>query len=151
MARKINEKIELPIEKITNEPFDQIIGHSVSERIYFTVENNDIIYKRLREELDIEYLPYLGPCVDFGAGDICLEESHNTFKFYIIDRSTKFEYEEFENIKDGIKRLINYYKKYNLVNDPNKMEEIFYQALGLKKEDKIQENKTALKRKLTPQ
>ena len=108
MTRKINPNIKVHTEKITNEPFDDIIGHSDFERKYFTIENNDNIYKRFKNELSIVYLPYLGPCVDFGLGDICLEEAKDSFKFYIIDRATKFKIEEFDRIEDAIQKLISY-------------------------------------------
>ena len=48
MPLRVNENVDGHLEKITNEPFDDIIGHSEGERKYFTVENNDIIYKRFR-------------------------------------------------------------------------------------------------------
>ena len=80
--------------------------------------------------------PYLGPCVDFGLGDICLEESNGTFKFYIIDRGSKFECEEFDNIEDAISKLVSFYREYEIVDDPDKMEEILYQTLGLTKKIK---------------
>ena len=135
MERKVRPDIKVHTEKITNEPFDDIIGHSDFERKYFTIENNDIIYKRFKNELSIVYLPYLGPCVDFGLGDICLEEAKDNFKFYIIDRATKFELEEFVRIEDAIQKLISYYREYELVDDPDKMEEIIYQTLGLSKQE----------------
>lgn len=142
MERKVevkNREVEarnINIEKITNEPFDEIIGHSTSERKYFTIENNDKIYKRFRNELKITYLPYLGPCVDFGLGDICLEESDNVFKFYIIDRTDKMEYQEFKDLKDAIERLISFYKEWNYVDDSNKMRDILYQTLNLTRKEK---------------
>ena len=102
------------------------------ERKYFTDENNDIIYNRLKNELTIQYLPYLGPSINFGLGDICLEEDDNIFKFYIIDRASKFEYEEFNKVEDAIKKLTTYYKENKIVDSHDKMEEIFYQTLGLK-------------------
>ena len=136
MERKVRPNIAVQTEKITNEPFDDIIGHSDCERKYFTIENNDTIYKRIKTELSIVYLPYLGACVDFGVGDICLEEAKDCFKFYIIDRIAKFEYEEFNNIEDAIQKLISYYRENELVNDANKMEEIFYKTLDLKNQKK---------------
>ena len=139
MGRKINENLrgKIHTEKITNEAFDEIIGHSECERKYFTIENNDIIYKRLKSEVKIDLLPYLGPCVDYGLGDICLEEASDIFKFYTIDRATKFNYEEFDNIKDAIQKLISVYIDFHMVDNPEKMEEIFYQTLGLDKEENI--------------
>ncbi len=134
MNRKVLSNIHT--EKITNEPFDDIIGHSDTERKYFTVANNDIIYKRLKSEIDISALPYLGPCVDFGLGDVCLEESiidgKENFKFYVIDRATKFNYREMDNVLDAIKMLVEYYDKYDMVSDYKKMEDIFLETLNLK-------------------
>jgi len=104
---------------------------------YFTNENKNIIYKRLKEEANIIDLPFLGNKVEYGLGNICLEESDNVFKFYIIDRASKFEYEEFDNIKDAIERLVKSYEYYELVKDPDKMREIFYQTLGLEKEQNL--------------
>ena len=145
MERKVRPDIKVHTEKITNEPFDDIIGHSGFERKYFTIENNDIIYKRFKNELSILYLPYLGPCVDFGLGDICLEEAKDNFKFYIIDRATKFELEEFVRIEDAIQKLISYYREYELVDDSDKMEEILYQTLGLRKQENATINKENIK------
>ena len=145
MERKVRPDIKVHTEKITNEPFDDIIGHSDFERKYFTIENNDIIYKRFKNELSIVYLPYLGPCVDFGLGDICLEEAKDNFKFYIIDRATKFELEEFVRIEDAIQKLISYYREYELVDDPDKMEEIIYQTLGISKQENATINKENIK------
>lgn len=105
------------------------------ERKYFTNENNDIIYNRLKNELTIQYLPYLGPSINFGLGDICLEEDDNIFKFYIIDRASKFEYEEFNKVEDAIKKLTTYYKENKIVDSHDKMEEISYQTLGLKRKE----------------
>ena len=132
MIRKV--KAGIHTEKITNEPFDDIIGHSENERVYFTIENNDIIYQRMRNELSINHLPYLGPCVDFGMGDICLEEGTSVFKFYCIDRMEKYEYQEFDNINDAIKHLVSVYGEWEMVDDPDKMKEIIFQTLGLSKE-----------------
>lgn len=134
MARKLKENLVgvVPIEKITNEPFDEIIGHSECERVVFTIENNDVIYRRIRAEVPMDYLPYLGPCVDFGMGDVCIEEAPDCFKFYVVDRMTKNGYEEFQDVRDAIQRLISYYKGFI---DTDKLEEIFYQTLGLTKRD----------------
>lgn len=144
MPREVKSNIGVHLEKITNEPFDDIIGHSDVERKYFTIENNDIIYKRFKKELSIRYLPYLGPCIDFGLGDICLEEAADNFKFYIIDRAAKFELEEFDKIEDAIQKLVSYYKEYEFVDNPEKMKEIMYQTLGLSKQENtaINENHT---------
>ena len=125
------------MKKIINESFDNTIGNNNSKRKYFTNENNDIIYKRLKKELTIQYLPYLGPSINFGLGDICLEETDDIFKFYVIDRASKFEYEEFNTIEDAISKLITYYKENEIVDSPDKMEEIFYQTLGLKKQGNL--------------
>lgn len=115
------------------------------ERKYFTDENNDIIYNRLKNELTIQYLPYLGPSINFGLGDICLEEDDNIFKFYVIDRASKFEYEEFNKVEDAIKKLTTYYKENKIVDSPDKMKKIFYQTLGLKKETLTNTNEEPIK------
>lgn len=125
-------KCNVHIEKITNVPFDDIIGHSNGPRKYFTIENNDIIYSRLKNETSITSLPYLGPCVDFGSGDICLEEGTNIYKFYVIDRNNKHYYEEFSKIEDAIQKLISYYIDRNIIDNPTKMKNIFYETLNLK-------------------
>ncbi len=149
MGRKVRADVKVHLEKITNEAFDDIIGHSDIQRKYFTIENNDIIYKRFKNEITLDYLPYLGPCVDFGLGDICLEEAKDCFKFYIIDRASKFDYEEFTKIEDAIDKLVSYYKQYNMVDDPDKMEEILYQTLGLSKQNiKILTQKNEYKNQL---
>ena len=137
MKRKVTHDNEDNTEIITTEEFDDVICHSEVERKYFTIDNNNMIYKRFREELKIDDLPYLGPCVDFGLGDVCLEESQDKFKFYIIDRATKFNLEEFDNIEDAIDKLVSYYKEYDLVDDPDKMKEIIYEALGLSQIENI--------------
>lgn len=134
MARKIDEtKISRSaLVKLTDEPFDDVIGHDNGPRKYFTIENNNQIYRRLREEVEgIYYFPYLGPCVDFGAGDACLEEDGDIFKFYIIDRAYRFDYQEFDNIKDAIERLVEFEISYNDIKDPDKYRQIFYDVLGL--------------------
>ena len=95
-------------------------------------ENNDIIYSRLKNETSINFLPYLGPCVDFGTGDICLEEGTNIYKFYVIDRNNKHYYEEFSKIEDAIQKLISYYIDRNIIDNPTKMKNIFYETLNLK-------------------
>ena len=139
MTLKVNENAHAHLEKITNEPFDDIIGHSEGERKYFTVENNDIIYKKFREELEFyTSYPYLGPCIDFGLGTPCIEESNGTFKYYVIDRGTKFQFEEFTDVRDAIDHLVEAgYAKYELVNDPSKMKDIIYETLGLEKDRTI--------------
>jgi len=132
--RKIDDKINIQTEKISNRPFDEIIGHSECKRTYFTLENNDIIYDRLKKEVDIQQLPYLGPCVDYGAGDICIEEGQDVFKFYVIDRAYKFDLEEYSNVKDVVDKLVSFYKENKIVDNPTKMKQIFYETLNLKKE-----------------
>lgn len=141
MERKISKNTSgINTVKITNESFDDIIGHNNGERKYFTIENNDIIYKRLKSEVSISYLPRLGPCVDFGMGDICIEENNNKFIFYVIDRECKEEYEEFDRVEDAIQKMISFYKRCDFVDNSNIMEDIFYQTLGLtKNKSKIKE------------
>ena len=134
MERRLRKGLSyIHLEKITNEPFDDIIGHSETERFYFTIENNDIIYRRLKEELGLFYLPYLGPCVDYGNGDLCLEESYGTFKYYVSDRMLKYDFEEFEDIEASVNHLLTQcVGAYHLDDESaEKMKEIFYQTLGL--------------------
>ncbi len=142
MGRQIREDLigKIHTEKITNIPsFDDVICHTEAERKYFTVENNDIIYNRLMTEAGISRydLPYLGPCVDFGMGDICLEETKDIFKFYIVDRASKLQYKEYDKIEDAIQKLASYYEECEMVDNSRTMEDIFYQTLGLNKEDSI--------------
>lgn len=101
------------------------------ERKYFTFKNTEKINKRLLNELDIEGLPTLGVGVGFGIGEICLEETEGKYRFYFAAGWDKFHYREFDNIKDGINELTSYYKKWDMVDKPNKMEKIIYQELGL--------------------
>lgn len=135
--RKIRNNLKVNTEKNTNRPFDEMICHSQTERKYFTNEINDVIYERLEKETNIKTLPYLGVSVDFGAGDICLEEDSDVFKYYEIDKKCKFEYEEFLNINDAIEKLLSTYKEYDLVDDISKMRDIFYETLNLRKEKAI--------------
>lgn len=145
MTEPIKKIHILHTEKITDEPFDDVIGHTKFARKYFTNANNNIIYKRLKTETDLNELPYLGICVDFGMGDICLEESVNNdteiFKFYIIDRFNKFEYQEFNNIEDAINKLVEYYAKYEMVSEPEKVRTIFIETLNLSQNKKLSLNK----------
>lgn len=104
------------------------------KRKYFTFENTEKINKRLLNEVDIEGLPTLGIGVDFGLGEICLEETEDKYRFYFAAGRNKFHYREFDNIEDGINELTSYYKKWNMVDKPNKMEKIIYQELGLERE-----------------
>lgn len=132
MERKIKNDISKEIlVKITDEPFDDVIGHDTGERKYFTIENNNKIYRRLREEFKMYYLPYLGPCVDFGMGDACIEETGDVFKFYVIDRAAKFEYQEFNNIKDAIDCLTKFEIRMHDIDDADKFKAVFYEVLDL--------------------
>ena len=145
---KIKKQIGVHTEKITDEQFDDVIGHCEVERKYFTIANNNLIYKRLREETDINELPYLGVTVDFGLGNVCLEENvkdgHDIFKFYVIDRTTKFDYQEFNNIEDAIEKLINYYEENEMVSNPEAAKAIFKEVLNLTKDKKLSLNKNNL-------
>lgn len=101
------------------------------EKKYFNFENSKKICNRLLTELDISGLPTLGVGVDFGLGEICLEESDGKYRFYFAAGRDKFHYREFDNIEGGINELVEYYKAWNMVDKPNKMERIIYQELGL--------------------
>ena len=119
-------------ERYIENHFDEIIGHTTCERKYFTLENNDIIYKRLKEETDLDYLPYLGACVDFGLGDLVLEEDIDKFKVYFIERMSKYDYMEYGNLKDAVDDLINKCTRYKDNKDEiqEKMRNIFYETLS---------------------
>ena len=128
------------IKVINNPLFGENFGHETNIK-YFTDEVNNEIYNRLHNELIIEYLPFLGRGIDYGMGDICLEEDNDIFKFYIIDHMNKFDYEEIENIYSAIDKLINYYEENELVNDSYKMKEIIYQTLNLEIDNTLQRKK----------
>ena len=98
---------------------------------------------RIRAEVPMDYLPYLGPCVDFGMGDVCIEEAPDCFKFYVIDRGIKNESKEFQDVRDAIQRLISYYEGFV---DTDKLEEIFYQTLGLTKRDGMDMSASPIKK-----
>ena len=131
--------------KLTDELFDDVIGHIEYESKYFTIENNNIIYRRLKKETDLEYLPYLGACIDYGEGDVCIEEGIKDgveiFKFYIIDRFNKFDYQEFSNLEDAINRLVEYYINNEMTKEPEKVKSIFIETLGLQKSKNLSLNK----------
>lgn len=140
----------LNLVKGTDLPLDDIIGHRESQPQYFTAENNNIIYSRLREETDIYYLPQLGVTVNYGLGDICLEECVNEekelYKFYIIDRTAKFDYAEFENIESAIGHLVSFYESIQAISEPEKMLNIFLETLGLNNNQKKEEQVSILKK-----
>ena len=98
---------------------------------------------RIRAEVPMDYLPYLGPCVDFGMGDVCIEEAPDCFKFYVIDRGIKNESKEFQDVRDAIQRLISYYECFVYTD---KLEEIFYQTLGLTKRDGMDMSASPIKK-----
>lgn len=131
--------------KLTDELFDDVIGHIEYESKYFTIENNNIIYRRLKKETDLEYLPYLVACIDYGEGDVCIEEGIKDgveiFKFYIIDRFNKFDYQEFSNLEDAINRLVEYYINNEMTKEPEKVKSIFIETLGLQKSKNLSLNK----------
>lgn len=101
------------------------------EKKYFTPKNNNTLFNRLKSELSIRNLPYLGPCSDYGVGDAGLEEVSGEFVFYVADRDSQIECKSFTDIKEAIQHLVDFYGKYNQVNDPNKMKAIFFDTLGL--------------------
>ena len=108
---------------------------SPSQGIYFTKENVNKIYEKLKEIIDLPDLPTLGSSIGFGLGNVCLEETEQKYKFYIIDRHAKFEYEEFDNIEDAIQKLVAFYEENELTSNPLNMKEIFYQVLELHKKE----------------
>ena len=131
---KVRDEFENLVVKNTNEEIGDIIGHNTCERKIFTTENNDIIYKRLKEETRIQHFPFLGPCVDFGMGDICLEEAFEEgkpiYKVYCIDRATKFDYQEFELVEDAIIQLAEMYVGYE-IESSDEMTSIMFEVLNL--------------------
>ena len=135
MKRKIDSNEEAE-GIITNEE-DNTIDHTDSDRKYLNLENNYIIYKRLEDELTIEIFPTWCSSTDFGMGDICLEESNNSFKFYIMDRDTKLHYSEFDTIEAAVERLVSYYRENDLVDDSNRMKMIFYETFSLNEQEKM--------------
>ncbi len=104
---------------------------------YFTYENRKRIEESLLHETDIACLPTLGHGVDFGIGEICLEETkdndgNDRFELYFAVNYDKYQHKIFDNIADAINALVEYYKKWDMVDKPNKMKKIIYQELGLK-------------------
>lgn len=108
-----------------------------NKRKYFNWDNNNTIYNRLMKETIISYIPYLGQGLQFGAGDIVLEEDGDIYKFYIIDRDVKFCYEEFDNVVSAMEKLVTYYDEAELIDDPDKMMGIFCASLNIKRNNGI--------------
>ena len=131
MARKVQEGLVLPLVRITDKDFDDIIGGYTCEVKYFTKENNNIIYEALTN-LGATYLPYLGPRVEFGLGDLVLEEGDNKYQVYFIDRASIFQLNEFDNIVDAIENLIDKYVSYDEL-DRDMIAKIFYGTLKLER------------------
>ena len=98
---------------------------------YFTSENKNIIFNRLKKETSIRNLPYLGVCSDYGVGDAGIEELSGMYKFYVAEKDNQTMCKAYSNIKDAIQHLVDFYGKYHEVNDPDKMKAIFYETLGL--------------------
>ena len=132
MERKVLPEMKKYTVKITNLPFDDVLGMEICKRKYFTIENNDIIYKKMKE-LDIRYLPYLGVQVEFGLGDLVLEEGKNKFRVYTIDRMTKFGTKEFNNVVDAIGEIINEMIQIEPNIDKELLENIFFETLKIEK------------------
>ena len=141
-ARKLYEALILYYQAII---FDIA---KINKRKYFTEETISEIYRKLRE-IGIDELPVLGTAIEFGLGFICLEEDDGIFKFYIIDRASKFEVQKFDNIEDAINKLVLCYKNFELVDDADKMKEVFYQVLDLNTSEQCQDTawKKLIKRK----
>lgn len=136
---KVREEFRDLVVKNTNQEIGDIMGHNICERKYFTIQNNDIIYSKLKK-IGILHMPFLGPCVDYGDGNFCLEESFENnkevFKVYNIDRQFKYNYEEFDNVEDAINKLVNFYVGYE-IDSSDEMIDIFYETLNLKKNKKL--------------
>ncbi len=106
---------------------------------YFTKENVNKIYTRLREETDIfmQHYPVLGVDAIYGIGNLCLSEKEKdgkrTYEFFIIDRATKFDYAEFDDIKNAINHLATFLEEIESKEDCEKMRNIIYETLKLEK------------------
>ncbi len=99
---------------------------------YFTEDRVNTINKRLREELNLKYLPYLGANVIYGKGEMCLEENNGVFKYYVIDRNNKVYLEIYDNVYDAVDSLVKHYSYcFKEVNE-SMMKSIIYEVLGLK-------------------
>ena len=106
---------------------------------YFTYENRKRIEDRLLHETDIAGLPTLGHGVDFGMGEICLEETkdengNDRFEFYLAVNYDKTHHQVFDNIEDAIRALVGFYKRTDMIDKPDKMEKIIYQEIGLNRD-----------------
>ena len=104
---------------------------------YFTYENRKRIEERLLNETDISGLPTLGHGVDFGVGEVCLEETkgndnEDKFEFYFAVNYDKYQHQVFDNIEDAISALVEYYQEWKMIDKPNKMKKIICEELGLK-------------------
>lgn len=122
------------------------LSHKECERKMFTIDNSDNIRNRLMKEMKLSCPPYLGPCVDFGTEDVCIEESEGKFKFYFIYRSCKFDYEEFSEVEPAVGKLISFYEKRRLIDNPDQMRRIFSEELGLEKEEVLGKAKVLCKK-----
>ena len=119
--------------RITNLPFGEVIGKYNDNVKYFTVSNNDKIYRRLISEFNLKYLPYLGANIFYGKGETCLEEDNNKFYYYVIDRQYRVYFKELDNIYDAIDYLVIQYTNYFREVDKSKMRDIFLEELNLEK------------------
>lgn len=124
------------MEHFTNEPIGDVFCHSeISERKVFTLDTNDRIYRRLRIEIPSARFPYLGTSLDYGLGDVCIEENEYGFKFFVIDRRSKYNEVEFGNLKDAIDYLVEYeypnVKRKRETVEKNHYRRIFYEELHL--------------------
>lgn len=145
MTRKF-KSLDDNLEKLNDENCQKIK--------YFTPEKCAIIYKRFEEELDncFGFLPCLGESLDYGCGNVCLEESYGTFLFYTVDRAAKFDVKKFNDVRIAIKELALFYYEICYIDNPLQMEQIICQTLGLNcKEELTTENSDVmtLKRKNT--
>ena len=131
MPRQVKTNFKIHTEPLTKTvKIGDVICHSETPRKYFTLENNDIIYTKMKE-LKITYPPYLGPCVDFGLGDVCLEETGDKFKFYLVERMHKYQCADFDNLKDAVDHLVEFYIKNKYVRDGEAFKKIFYELFKL--------------------
>ena len=105
--------------------------------IYFTEDRINSINRRLREELNLKYLPYLGVNVICGKGEMCLEEDDGLFKYYVIDRNNKVYLEVYDSVFNAVDSLVKHYCYCFKEVDESTMKSIFYEELGLKNDKRI--------------
>ena len=134
------EKYGPYLEKFTNvlmSDKDFVFCHGEGERKYFTIENNDKIYRRLMNELPMRKYPYLGTKLDFGDFDVCLAENKHGFDFYVVtQKAHRCNVRHFDNIYNAINHLGTHLFIYEFDYSKTKLDkflDIMYEELGLER------------------